>query len=153
MTDIIYRPGRENITPDTFSRSYCSMMCHDQRFLSAIHNASYHPGVTRLLHFIRSPNMPYSVEDIRRTVSSCKVCAECRPNFHQPMRAHLIKGTAIPSWLCELGPVLLRHHVRTSRTEPQVDEVELVQANPQYAHIRYPDGKEDLNSSTATRTC
>ncbi|ROT83975.1 hypothetical protein C7M84_022849 [Penaeus vannamei] len=55
-------------------------------------------------------------------------------------------GTAIPSWLCEPGPVLLKRHVRTSKTEPLVDEVELIQANPQYAHIRYPDGKEDTVS-------
>nr|XP_027225402.1 uncharacterized protein LOC113817525 [Penaeus vannamei] len=91
--DIIYRPGRENITPDMFSRSCCGMMCHDQRSLSAIHDALCHPGVTRLLHFIKSRNLPYSVEDVRRTISSCKVCAECRPNFHQPERAHLIKAT------------------------------------------------------------
>ena len=309
--DIVYRPGRDNITPDIFSRSYCSMTCHDQRSLSAIHDALCHPGVTRLLHFIKSRNLPYSVEDVRRTVSSCKVCAECRPNFHQPERAHLIKATqpferlnidfkgplpstdnkkyflnivdeysrfpfvfpcpnmtaativnclsqlfsifgmpayvhsdrgtsfmskevqdflvskgigcsrttaynpqgngqverfngsiwrtitaalksrglptqywqtvlpdalhsirsllctatnatpherlfnyarrsstgiAIPSWLCEPGPVLLRRHIRTSKTDPLVDEVELIQANPQYAHIRYPDGKEDTVS-------
>ena len=55
-------------------------------------------------------------------------------------------GTAIPSWLCEPGPVLLRRHVRTSKTDPLVDEVELVQANPQDAYIRYPDGKEDTVS-------
>lgn len=309
--DIVYRPGRDNITPDVFSRSYCSITCHDQQSLSAIHNALCHPGVTRLLHFIKSRNLPYSVEDVRRTVSSCKVCAECRPNFHQPEKTHLIKatqpferlnmdfkgplpstdnkkyflniideysrfpfvfpcpnmtaatiinclsqlfsifgmpayvhsdrgasfmskevqdflvskgigcsrttaynpqgngqverfngstwrtitaalksrglptqywqtvlpdalhsirsllctatnatpherlfnyarrsstGTAIPSWLCEPGPVLLRRHVRTSKTDPLVDEVELIQANPQYAHIRYPDGKEDTVS-------
>ena len=26
--------------------------------------------------------------------------------------------------------------------EPLVDEVELLQANPHYAHVRYPDGRE-----------
>ena len=89
--DIVYRPGRDNITPDIFSRSYCSMTCLDQRSLSTIHDALCHPGVTQLLHFVKSKNLPFSVEDVRRTISSCKVCAECRPNFYQPERAHLIK--------------------------------------------------------------
>jgi len=26
--------------------------------------------------------------------------------------------------------------------DPLVDEVELLQANPHYAHVRYPDGRE-----------
>ena len=90
---IVYRPGRDDITPDIFSRSYCSMTCHDQRSLSAIHDALCYPGVTRLLHLIKSRNLPYSVEEIRGVVSSCRVCAECKPHFHQPERAHLVKAT------------------------------------------------------------
>ena len=46
------------------------------------------------------------------------------------------------SWLCTRGPVLLEGHVRYSKTEPLVDRVELLDANPQYAHVRYPDGRE-----------
>ena len=71
------------------------MTCHDQRFLSAIHDALCHSGFTRLLHFNKSKNLPYSVKDVRRTVSSGKVCAECRPNFYQPERAYLIKATQL----------------------------------------------------------
>ena len=311
--DIVYRAGRDNITPDLFSRSYtyCSVACRDQRSLAAIHDALCHPGVTRLLHFVKSKNLPYSVDDVKRVVSSCRICAECRPNFYQPERTHLIKatqpferlnidfkgplpstdhnkyflnivdeysrfpfvfpcsnmtastvisclsqlfsifgmpsyihsdrgtsfmskelqeflaekgiacsrttaynpqgngqverfngsiwrtitaalksrdlptpywqvvlpdalhsirsllctatnatpherlfnysrrsstGTTIPAWLCDPGPVLLKRHVRANKTDPLVDEVELLQANPQYAHIRYPDGKEDTVS-------
>ena len=48
--------------------------------------------------------------------------------------------------MCEPGPILLRRHVQTSKTDPLVDEVELIQANPQYAHSRYPDGKEETVS-------
>ena len=32
--------------------------------------------------------------------------------------------------------------MRQCKTEPLVDEVELLQANPQYAHVRDPDGRE-----------
>lgn len=91
--DILYRPGRDNITPDILSRSYCGMTCHDQRSLSALHNDLCQPGVTRMLHFVRSKNLSYSVENIRQVINSCKVCAEVKPNFHQPDKAHLVKAT------------------------------------------------------------
>ena len=40
------------------------------------------------------------------------------------------------------GPVLLKRQVRSSNTDPLVDEVELPQANPHYAYIHYQDGRE-----------
>lgn len=307
--DIVYRPGSENIPPDTFSRSYCSAIggTPDYRVLSELHGSLCHPGVKRMYHFVKSRNMPYSVEDIRKMTASCKVCAECKPRFFKPEQAHLIKatqpferlnidfkgplpstdknqyfltvideysrfpfvfpctdmtsatvisclcqlfaifgmpayihsdrgqcfmskelrdflvgkgvacsrtcsynpqcngqaeryngivwkaitlalkscglppkcwqmvlpdalhsirsllstatnvtpherlmnfsrrsaaGSSLPSWLCTPGPVLLRRHVRRNKSDPLVDEVELLQANPQYAHVRYPDGRE-----------
>ena len=51
-------------------------------------------------------------------------------------------GGSVPSWLITLGPVLLKRHVRSSKDDPLVDEVKLLQANQQYAHIRYTDGRE-----------
>ena len=55
-------------------------------------------------------------------------------------------GKAIPTWLATPGPVLLRRFVRQSKSEPLVDEVELVEANPHYAHIKFPNGQEDTVS-------
>ena len=43
----------------------------------------------------------------------------------------------MPTWLMSPGPVLLRRFVRT-KGEPLRDEVELLDANPTYAHVRYP---------------
>ena len=40
------------------------------------------------------------------------------------------------------GPVLLKRHIRTKKDEPLVNKVELLQANPQYSHVRYADGRE-----------
>ena len=40
------------------------------------------------------------------------------------------------------GPVLLKCHVSSSKTNPLVEEVELLQTNPLYAHVHYPDGWE-----------
>ena len=52
-------------------------------------------------------------------------------------------GSSIPSCLVTPGPVLIKRHVRSSKFDPLTEEVHLIEANPQYAHVRYPDGKED----------
>ena len=91
--DIVYKLGRDNIVPDILSRSYCDAANNDQRSLSTIHENLCHPGVTRLLHFVRSKNLPYAVDEVRRVVTSCRTCAECKPNFYQPPKIHLIKAT------------------------------------------------------------
>ena len=51
-------------------------------------------------------------------------------------------GASIPTWLATPGPVYIKRQVRTSKMDPLVDEVELLQADPRYAHVRYPDGRE-----------
>ena len=48
----------------------------------------------------------------------------------------------MPSWLCNPGPILMKLNVRNSKHDPLVDKVELLDANPQYAHVRLPNGKE-----------
>ena len=45
------------------------------------------------------------------------------------------------------GPVLLKHYVSSRKTDPIVDEVHLLQANPHYAYVRYPDGRETTVSA------
>ena len=49
---------------------------------------------------------------------------------------------SIPTWLSSPGSVLLKRHVRQSKYDPVIEEVELLETNPRYAHVRYPDGKE-----------
>ena len=51
-------------------------------------------------------------------------------------------GSSIPSWLATPGPVLIKRHVRSSKFDPLTDEVHLIEANPQYAHVRYPIEKK-----------
>ena len=51
-------------------------------------------------------------------------------------------GLSTPTWLSLPGNVLLKRHVRTSKHEPLVDEVELIQATPNYARVRLPNGHE-----------
>lgn len=88
---ILYRPGKENVVPDTLSRAPCSSV--STASLMDIHISLCHPGITRLTHFVRSKNLPYSVEDIKRTVSSCSVCCELKPNFFKKRSQTLIKAT------------------------------------------------------------
>ena len=308
--NIKYRPGTENVVPDTLSRVICSTASTNQ--LINIHVALCHPGVTCMCHFIKVRNLPYSVEEVRSVTRNCKICSECKPQFHKPEQSHLINatqtfqkldldfkgplpsnngniyflqvideyskypfvypcsnmsaktviaklcdlfamfgmpayvhsdrgtnfmsqelksfltskgiatsrttpynprgnglveksngtiwrgvtmalrsrnlpqscwqlvlpdvlhsirtllctstnqtphermflfprrsgtGVSIPTWLATPGPVLLRRFVRNSKQEPLVDEVELIQANSNYAHIRYPGGREDTVST------
>ena len=89
--DIVYRPGADNIPPDTLSRDYCSAVSHPK--LYDLHSALCHPGITRMCHFIKVRNLPYSVEDVKAMTLSCKICAECKPRFYSPPQAHLIKVT------------------------------------------------------------
>ena len=72
----------------------------------------------------------------------------CTANNCSPHEWHLkyawlslVRGS-VPSWLITPGPVLLKRHVRTSKDDTLVAEVELLQANSQYAHIRYADDRE-----------
>ena len=90
--DIVYRPGEENVSADTLSRSsICSAA--DTNKLEELHSALCHPGITRMTHFVRSRNLPFSVEDVRRVTSSCPICAECKPQYARPPQTPLIKAT------------------------------------------------------------
>ncbi|KAL7635484.1 UNVERIFIED_CONTAM: hypothetical protein RMT77_014553 [Armadillidium vulgare] len=54
-------------------------------------------------------------------------------------------GLSIPSWLVEPGSVLLKKYVRC-KDDPLVEEVQLLETNPQFAHVRFPNGREDTVS-------
>ena len=62
-------------------------------------------------------------------------------------------GTSLPSWLSAPGPVMLRRFVRHTNNDPLVDEVHLMDINPSYAHIRYPDGRESTVSIKDLSAC
>ena len=83
------------------------------------------------------PNVLHSVRSL--------LCAATNETPHErffgfPRRSSA--GASIPTWLATPGPVYFKRQVRTSKMDPLVDEMELLQANPHYAHVRYPDGRE-----------
>lgn len=88
--DITYRPGKENKVADAFSR-VCS--ASDGGKLFDLHKALCHPGVTRMLHWLRSRNMPYSLEDVRKMTAGCHICRQLKPQFFKNTGT-LIKATA-----------------------------------------------------------
>ena len=56
-------------------------------------------------------------------------------------------GPSISSWMATPGSVLLKRFARASKFEPLGDEVELIEANPRYACVRFSDGTEDTVSN------
>ncbi|KER23840.1 hypothetical protein T265_14560, partial [Opisthorchis viverrini] len=89
--DVIYRPGKDNHVADTLSRNVCASMGSNNQ-LGELHNSLCHPGITRMFHFVRCKNLSYSVDDVKRVISSCKVCAELKPRFWKSS-GRLIKAT------------------------------------------------------------
>ena len=62
-------------------------------------------------------------------------------------------GNSLPSWLLSPGPVMLRRFVRKSKNDPLVDQVELTDANPTYARVKYMDGRESTVSLRDLAPC
>ena len=56
-------------------------------------------------------------------------------------------GRSLPSWLVTPGIVLLKKHNR-NKYDSLCEEVELLHANPSYAHVRLSDGRETTVSTT-----
>ena len=89
--NILYRPGKENAAADSLTRGFCSSTSISS--LAEIHASLCHPGVTRLLHFVRTKNLPFSTGDVRKVCSSCRICAELKPSFYKREESHLIKAS------------------------------------------------------------
>ena len=84
-----HRPGAQNVATDALSKLCC--ISPNPLYLCDIHNQLEHPGVTHLSHFIRSKNLPFSVEDVKRIFANCLVCAELKPQFYAKPTENLIK--------------------------------------------------------------
>ena len=77
--DIKHRPGKDNVIADTFSR--IAAVGHPLQELHNLHEQLCHPGITRLTHFIRIKNLPFSIEQVKTVNNSCKSCAHLKPQF------------------------------------------------------------------------
>ena len=98
---------------------------------------------------LKSKNLPVTrwqdvLPDVLHSARSL-LCTATNETPHEcffgfPQRSS--SGASILTWLATTGTVLLKRQVRSSKTDPLVDEVELLEANPNYAHVRYLDGRE-----------
>ena len=76
------------------------------------------------------------------------LCTSINATPHEKFFIHprrTCTGSSMPSWLLSPGPVWLKKHVRT-KSDPLVEEVVLLDANPKYAHVQFPDGRESTVS-------
>ena len=93
--DIQYQPVKDNILPDCLSRDtvYFCITLNSSENLFDLYKALCHPGVTRMIHFIRARNLPCSVNDIKKITESRKECCKLKLQFHNPPVSHLIKAS------------------------------------------------------------
>ncbi len=90
--DIQFRPGEFNVSADCLSRAICSAAENQQSTLQQLHEGLVHPGVARMYSFIRSRNLPFSMEDVKSMTAQCRTCAEVKPRFLRPNNPPLIKA-------------------------------------------------------------
>ena len=76
---------------DALSRATCG--ASSSSALHDLHVALSHPGITRMYHFVKSRNLPYSVEEVKQMTANCSVCCEIKPSFYKPKDNKLIKAT------------------------------------------------------------
>ena len=81
-----------------------------------------------------------ALHSIRSLLCTATNCTPHERMFQYPRRS--TSGNSLPTWLLTPGPVYMKRNVRSSKFEPLVDEVELLTANPQYAHVRLQNGRE-----------
>ena len=91
--NIRYRPGKQNVAADALTRVSCSATVGKLPMLDEIHKELCCPVITRMWHFVRVKNLPYSLEDVKRSCRDCETCAEVRPNFFRVPHNTLIRAT------------------------------------------------------------
>ena len=50
-------------------------------------------------------------------------------------------GTNAPIWMTKPGPMYVRKHIR-DQYNPVAEEIDLLRANPNYAVVQSPEGRE-----------
>lgn len=71
--EIKFRPGSENGPCDALSRVCSAAAETGSVCLEEIHSTLCHPGITRLYHYIKIKNLPYSLEDVKKVCSQCVI--------------------------------------------------------------------------------
>ena len=65
---IKYRERTKNVVADSFTRTHCLALSSN---FDDVHMQLCHPGVPRLLHFVKTKNLPFSTKDVKRVCFNC----------------------------------------------------------------------------------
>ena len=77
---------------------------------------------------------------IRSLLSTSTNCTPYERLFN--FQRKLATGDSIPIWLPRSKSALLKRHLRGSKYEPLVETVDILKVNPNYAHVRFNNGRE-----------
>lgn len=78
------------------------------------------------------------------------LCTGTNATPHERMFNHTrrsVNGQSLPTWLHSPGPMYMKKNVRSSKYDPAVEEVQLLQSNPEYSYVRLADGRETTVSN------
>ncbi|XP_041989092.1 uncharacterized protein LOC121740463 [Aricia agestis] len=84
--------------------------------------------------------LPNALHSIRSLLCTSTNMTPHERFFKHPRRS--ANGESLPTWLLNPGPVLKKNYTKHSKYDPDVEEVELIEANPQYSYVRLADGRE-----------
>ena len=90
--------------------------------------------------------LPHALHSLRSLLTVSTNCTPHERFFNFSCRSS--SGSSLPSWLSP-GPVFLRRFVWSSKNY----KVELIDVNPTYTKIRYPDGRESTVSLQDLAPC
>ena len=83
--------------------------------------------------------------DVLHSIRSL-LCTEINTTPHERIFQYSRRSTtghSLPTWLLSPGPVYLKRNVRASKYDPLLgNSVDLLDANPHYAHVRLRNGRE-----------
>ena len=95
------------------------------------------------------------LSDVLHSIRSL-LCTATNCSLHERLlgyQRHSSSGHSVPSWLSSADRAYLRKHVHQSKFDQLVEEVEVLHANPQYAHIRLPSRVESTVSIRDLAPC
>ena len=88
--------------------------------------------------------LPDALHSIRTLLCTATNCTPHERMFQHSRRSS--SGNPLPTWLMNPGPVYVRKQARKSKYDPLVEKVQLVHANPEYAFVRFENGRESTVS-------
>ena len=95
--------------------------------------------------------LPDALHSIRSLLCTATNCTPHERLFSYQRRSS--SGHSVPSWLNSGDRAYLRNRVRQSEFDPVVEEVEILDVNPQYAHVKLPSGNESTVSIRDLAPC